>query len=197
MKRRDALKNTALLGGAILSTSSMLGLLQSCQQEPRLSWQPSFLNTEQAQLISALVDAILPKTETPGGLDMKVDVFIDKVLADLYNEEGQQSVIEEMTQFNEKCKAKFGKLFHQLDATQKETILQVEEENSPKYNSGIWGTAIGEQEPVGFYRSIKSMAIWGYCTSEEIGRNVLNYDPVPGDYVGCVPLNEVGKVWSL
>ena len=35
--------------------------------------------------------------------------------------------------------------------------------------------------------------------SEEIGENVLWYDPVPGQQKGCVPLSEAGngKVMSL
>ncbi len=56
----------------------------------------------------------------------------------------------------------------------------------------------GEQEPVGFYRQLKSMALWGYFSSEEIGMKHLNYDPIPGEYRGCIPLDEVGgKNWSL
>lgn len=197
MNRREAIKNTALLGGASLLTTSLFSLLQSCKSEPRLSWQPVFLSTDHAQLISSLVDTILPKTDTPGGLDVKVDLFIDLVFSRLYDEAGQKAVMAEMDQFNEKCKLKFGKPFHELDADQRSAMLKEEEASSPKFNGSIWGTAVGEQKPVGFYRSFKSLAIWGYCTSQEVGMNVLNYDPVPGDYLGCVPLSEVGAVWSL
>lgn len=197
MNRREALKNTAVIGGTTLLTSSMLSLLQSCQEEPRISWEPSFLSTDHAMLVSTLVDTILPTTDTPGGLDVKVDLFIDKVFAHLYDEAGQKAIVADMNQFNLECQSKFGKAFHELDDSQKAEILQEAEDNSPKFNSGVWGTTVGKQEPVGFYRSFKSMAIWGYCTSEEIGRNVLNYDPVPGDYLGCIPFSEVGKVWSL
>jgi len=197
MKRRDALKRSALLGGTALVSGSLLTLLQSCKEVPRLSWEPSFLNMDQAQLISALVDTILPATDTPGGLDVKVDIFIDSLIKNTFDEAGQQKIAGDMDAFNEKCKTKMGKVFHELDADQKKAFLQEEEANSPKFNRGVWGTAVGEQKPVGFYRSFKSMAIWGYCSSEEIGKNVLNYDPIPQEYVGCMPLSEVGKVWTL
>ncbi|MEL6941541.1 MAG: gluconate 2-dehydrogenase subunit 3 family protein, partial [Bacteroidota bacterium] len=88
MKRREALK----LGGAALVSSSLFPLIQACKNESRLNWQPSFLSEEHAQLISALVDTILPRTDTPGGLDVKVDLFIDKVFSQLYDEAGQQAV---------------------------------------------------------------------------------------------------------
>ena len=57
---------------------------------------------------------------------------------------------------------------------------------------------MGEQPPVGFYRSLKSMVLWGYLSSEQIGTEVLVYDPVPGEYDGDYPLSETGgRSWSL
>lgn len=197
MNRRELLKNTAILGGASVLSSSLFSILQSCQSEPRLGWQPVFLNDEQAQLISALVDTILPKTGTPGGLDMKVDLFMDAVFANLYDEIAQKALLSDMGVFNQECHSKYGKSFHELDAAQKGAFLKEAEANSPKFNRGVWGTAVGEQKPVGFYRSMKSLAIWAYCTTQEIGSDVLQYDPVPGDYLGCVPLSETKGVWSL
>jgi hypothetical protein len=35
--------------------------------------------------------------------------------------------------------------------------------------------------------------VFGYFTSEQVGRNVLHYDPVPGRYDACVPIDEVGR----
>jgi hypothetical protein len=35
--------------------------------------------------------------------------------------------------------------------------------------------------------------VLGYFTSEQVGRNVLLYDPVPGRYDGCVPIDQVGR----
>jgi len=197
MKRRDALKNTALLGGSALLSSTIFSLLQSCKEQSRLDWQPRFLSRDHAQLVSSLVDTILPTTSTPGGLDVKVDIFIDLVFDKMYDEDGQKKVLAELNQFNHKSKAKFGKVFHELNADQKKAILQEEEANSPKFGYSVWGMGVGEQNPVGFYRAFKSLAVMGYCTSEEIGKNVLNYDPVPGEFLGCIPLSDVGNVYSL
>lgn len=197
MNRREALKQTAFLGGGAVLTTSLLPLLQSCQVENRATWTPEFLNPEQAKLVSALVDIILPKTESPGGLDVKVDIFIDKVYARLYDKEAQIKALEELEAFNKRSEAAYNKGFYQLAPPRRDAFLKKEESNSPKFNPGIWGTPIGEQEPVGFFRSFKSLAIWGYCSSEEIAKNVLNYDPIPGGFDGCIPFAEVGRVWSL
>ncbi|MEZ4875021.1 MAG: gluconate 2-dehydrogenase subunit 3 family protein [Flavobacteriaceae bacterium] len=41
--------------------------------------------------------------------------------------------------------------------------------------------------------SIRGLTIWGWKTSEQIGENVLWYDPVPGQDKGCIPLSEAGN----
>lgn len=197
MDRRKALKRAGLLAGATIAMPSMFSLLQSCKSETRLDWQPEFFTEEEAKTVAALIDTILPTTDTPGGLDVKADMFIDKVVAQSYDEEGQKSMRNAIAEFNASCKEKYGAIFPELSDADKKAVLKEAEATSPKFNSGIWGTTVGEQKPVGFYRSMKSMAIWAYFTSEEMGENVLSYDPIPGTYEPCKPLSEVGNRWSL
>jgi len=197
MNRRNALKRTGFLLGATVATPTILSILQSCKNETRVSWQPLFFSPTEASTVASLVDAILPRTDTPGALDVKVDVFIDRVIAKTYNEKGQENMRTEIAAFNSGCETDFGAPFHELDQEQKEAVLKSAEESSGNFNPNIWGKTVGEQEPVKFYRSLKSMAIWAYFTSEEIGENVLNYLPVPGVYEGCKAVSEIGNRWSL
>lgn len=197
MNRRDALRKTGLLAGSAVAVPSLLSLLQSCSQTPRLNWTPIFLDENQASFISSFVDTILPKTETPGALEVKTDIFLDLVYGKTYSLEAQKKVKADIDQFNEDCKAKFGNVFAELSKEDKTACLKDQEANTATFNRGVWGTAVGAQEPVGFYRQLKSQALWGYFSSEEIGKNVLSYDPIPGEYLGCIPVAEVGKVWSL
>ncbi|MBM1107676.1 gluconate 2-dehydrogenase subunit 3 family protein [Aurantibacter crassamenti] len=197
MDRRKALKKTGLFAGAALAMPSIFSLLQACKDEPRLNWQPLFFNENEAKTIATLVDMILPKTETPGALDMNVDVFIDTVIAKGYDENAQQEMRDNIAKFNEDCKADFGADFANLNETDRVKVLENAEITSGKFNPGVWGSSVGKQEPIGFYRSLKAMAIGAYFTSEEIGKNVLNYDPIPGKYEPCKPVSEVGNKWSL
>ncbi|NVJ85032.1 MAG: gluconate 2-dehydrogenase subunit 3 family protein [Algoriphagus sp.] len=197
MNRRDALKKSALALGAAAGTPTLLSLLQACAKQDRLSWTPLFLNEDQAGFISSFVEFLLPKTETPGGLDVKADIFIDLIYAKTYDEEGQQKVIAEIEKFNSDCKSKYGKVFAELNAEEKASCVKEHEAKSPKYAPKVWGSTVGPQEPVGFYRGLKSMVLWAYFSSEEIGKNILSYDPIPGDYLGCIPLSDVGNTWSL
>lgn len=197
INRREALKNTVLFGTASALSTSLFTLIQSCQAEERLSWEPQFLSPEHAQLVSALVDTILPSTDTPGGLDVKVDILIDLIYAKSLDENQQKQIVEAMNQFNDNCRSAYGNNFNKLSLANQVAILEAEEAKAPKFVRGVWGYAIEKQEPVGFYRGFKSLAIMGFCTSLEIGKHALNYDPIPGPYQGCISFAEVGKVWSL
>lgn len=197
MNRRDALRKTALFAGSAVAAPTMLSLLQACAKQDRLTWTPQFLGEDQARFISAFVDFLLPQTETPGGLDVKADIFMDSIYAKTYDEAGQKNVVAEIDKFNADCKATYGKVFAELSAEDKAACFKAHEAKSPKFSKNVWGTAVGPNEPVGFYRGLKSMTLWAYFTSEEIGKNVLSYDPIPGEFKGCIPVSEVGNSWSL
>jgi hypothetical protein len=197
MNRRNALRKTALLAGSAVAAPSLFSLLQSCKQQNRLEWTPIFLNEDQARFITSFVDTILPKTDTPGALDVKADIFLDLVFAKTYDKKAQENMASEIDTFNANCKSNHGKVFADLSTEDKKAVLQKAESESGKFNPGVWGSAVGKQEPVGFYRTLKSMTIWAYFSSEEIGLNYLSYDPVPGEYKGCIPLSDVGNTWTL
>lgn len=197
MNRRKAIQKTAKLAGASALTPTLLSLLHSCQQQPTLDWVPEILNTDQARLVSTLVNTLLPKTDTPGAIELNVDQFIDLVIANIFDETGQKSILAEIDAFNARCKDEMGKFFADLANDEREQLLRKEERDNPKFNGRIWGGAVGDQKPVGVYRTLKSLALWGYFSSKTIGEEVLNYDPIPGTYLGCIPLEEVGNTWSL
>ncbi|MGB6151094.1 MAG: gluconate 2-dehydrogenase subunit 3 family protein [Pricia sp.] len=197
MDRRSALIKAGLLTATAVVMPTMVTLLQSCKNEKQPTWQPEFFIEEEAKTMAALVDTILPRTNTPGALDVNVDVFIDKVIARTYDGQSQENVRSELADFMLNCKKRYGNSFYNLDASEKGEILETAEKNSGKLNPGVWGKTIGEQKPVTFYRSMKSMAIWAYFTSEEIGKHILTYNPVPGAYDGCVPISEIGMRSSL
>lgn len=197
MDRRKALKNTGLIAGATVMAPTFLSLLQSCKSEARLDWKPLFLDNDEASFISALVDTILPKTETPGALDVKVDLFLDKVFAKTYDAAAQQSLRSDIKEFNQECIDTYGDSFSNLTDSDKHAFLELAESKGGKFNKGVWGTAVGEPQTISFYRSLKSMAIWAYFSSEEIGKHVLNYDPIPQEYDGCKSVSEVGNRWTF
>lgn len=197
MNRRDALKKSAFALGAAAGAPTLLSLLQACAKTDRLTWTPVFFNEDQARFITSFVDFLLPRTETPGGLDVKADVFIDLMYSKASNEAEQQNFVSDIQKFNADCKEKYGKVFAELSVEDKAACFKDHEAKAPKFPKTVWGGAVGPREPVGFYRGLKSTVLWAYFSSEEIGKNVLSYDPIPGEYLGCFPLSDVGNTWSL
>ncbi len=197
MNRRNALRNTGLLTGGTVLAPSLLTLFQSCQAESRLDWQPQFLTEDEAVFISEFVDTLLPSTDTPGGLDVKVDMFLDKVFAMTYDADGQRQIRENIAAFNAGVAEKFGAPFADLNAEDRAAALQAAEAAAGKYFGQVWGTTVGDEPPIGFYRSLKLMVIGAYLSSEQVGTEVLQYDPIPGGYDGCMPLEAGGRRWSL
>ncbi len=199
MDRRSAIRKTAVGAAGTALTPTLLSLLQSCQSIDRPNWQPVFLTGERAKFMTAFVDTLLPATDTPGGLDVKVDVFIDRVFGETMDESGQNSVNQEIDKIIDLCKEKMGGALHELNTSDRVAFFEIlEKQNRGKFRPSVWGTPVGEEkEPVGFYRSLKSTILWGYFTSEKVGKEILNYDPIPGVYQGCIPLADVGSLWSL
>ncbi len=196
MDRRKALKNTALLAGVTLGGSTLASLLQSCQDQKRIDWQPQFFTEEQAAQVSEITEMILPKTDTPGAKDLKVDMFVDLMFAKTLSPEDQEHVMKGYDRFAEICQEKFSKPFTNLNNDQRAEILKQVGEETNKFNPSIWGTFLGEQAPLDFYRRVKQFTLVGYFTSEEIGKNHLRYDPIPGEYKGCIPYNGENS-WTL
>ena len=58
------------------------------------------------------------------------------------------------------------------------------------------GSKLEEQPPLDFYRRVKQFTLTGYFTSEEIGKNVLRFDPIPENYNSCLPYNGE-NIWTI
>ncbi len=196
MERRTAIKNTTLLIGTVLGGVSIPSLMQSCQEQNRLDWKPIFFTEKQAEVVSEITETLLPRTVTPGAKDLKVDLFVDLMFGKTLSPQDQAHVMKGYDRFMEICQEKFGKDFTDLEGPQRNEVLRLVEKETNKFNPTVWGSTLGEQPPIDFYRRLKQFALAGYFTSEEVGKNILKYDPIPGDYKGCVPYNG-GNTWSF
>ena len=190
MNRRDYIKNTATMLGISLVGVSMSEILVSCKENAKLNWKPVFFDNNQAALVAEVAETILPKTKTPGAKEMAVPQFIDKMVKDTMDEGAQKDLLESLGEFEDEVDKKFGKSFLELTQAQRTEFLTEMDKNKPRSGVGMWGIALEKEAPKPtFFKIIKGLTLFGFYTSEEIGRNVLAYDPVPGEYIPCMPLN--------
>jgi hypothetical protein len=184
INRRDALIQGAQILGYSLSAGAAMSVLEGCQRGSG-TYQTLFFDRQVYSVIGKLVDRILPATEIPGGLEVSVDQFVDLMLA-LASPHSEQEKFRAGYQILEAVsREKFGRKAVKCNDDQLEQLLK-EVAGLPADHAGQF-----------FFRKLKGLALLGYFTSEKIGTEVLNYDPVPGEFRGCIPLAEVGKSWTI
>lgn len=197
MNRRDAIKQATILMGGMLSAGAMTGLMSGCKADPSSDWIPQFFTPEEGNAIAEICERILPKTSTPGAKDLMVDRFIDAILHGFMDKAGQDFMRKGLAEFEADCQKTYKANFVKLEPAQQDEILLKWDKASPTNPPTIWGGPIGVEAKPSFYRSLKGLCLLGYFNSEKVGEEILNYDPVPGQQIGCVPLSEVGNAWSL
>lgn len=196
MNRREAIKNQSLMiFGMAVSASAWSGMYISCRSAPDLDWKPAFFTADQASLLSSITETILPKTQTLGAIETGVPQFMDKAIAVLLNPETQQKILDGLDQVNELAKTSFGKKFPACSMEERSSLLQDLDQQAGTYPLSLWGITLEQSKPVGFFRDLKSLTLMAYFSSQEIGKGVLRYDPVPGDYQACIPLEGLNS-WT-
>ena len=170
MNRRDLLKKGVYgLAGVSLS-STLISTLQSCTNIEKYS--PHYFSKTEFSLLFNIVDFLIPKTETPGALEMKVPQFIDIIISETYNNESKNN-------FSNKLKS--------LIEDFKSNNIDLSDFNSMKSKFVNDFNNKTHQE---IYNQIRDLTVWGFKTSKEIALNVLNYNPIPGYQLGCVDIDK-------
>ena len=170
MNRRDLLKKGVCgLAGVTLS-SALISSLQSCTSIEKYS--PLYFSKTEFSLLSNIVDFLIPKTETPGGLEMKVPQFIDIIISETYNEESKNNFSNKLKVLIEDFKS------NNIDLSDYKSMKSkfVNDFNNKTHQE--------------IYNQIRDLTVWGFKTSKEIALNVLNYNPIPGYQLGCVDIDK-------
>lgn len=209
MDRRTALKNLTASIGYTIVTPTIFSILSSCNEKSK-AWTPLFLSEEQRIIITHLVDVIIPKTDLPGALDTNIPQFLDMMYHEVETEDKQKIFKKGAEKFLKKHVHSQNKSAADFKKEEFGVILNsyfnLSDENSKKVlneqNLTIETLTENESESYYIYKfllSVRYYTIFGYCTSEEIGENILAYDPIPGVYKGCISLQEAtnGMAWSL
>ena len=198
LSRREVLRRASIVLGYAVTGSAASAVMSGCRIDPSINWTPRLLSPQQIVTVRAMADHLLPTTTTPGAADLEVERFIDRVLRDFTSEADQQTFLTGLTAFETRCQTEFGRSFTALTPAERDSIFRQYEAEAPPLPPTIWGGQISESvEPPTFYRMFKQMAVTGYFNSELVGEQLLAYDPIPGGFEPCMPLDDDDKAWSL
>jgi len=179
--RREAIRRAALLAGVAVAPAWLMAV----DQAARPAAPGSRLTPAHAAIAGAVADRILPRTDTPGAADVGVPAFIDLLYGEFMTPAERQTLTDGLTAVDAAAMSAHGSAFSTLTAERQDALLRT-----------IARAEEGRDQ--GFFRLIRSATVLGYFTSEEVGRKVLHYDPVPGRYDGCIPIDQVGRRnWTL
>jgi gluconate 2-dehydrogenase gamma chain len=192
MDRREALKRASWLMGGMLSAPAIAGILDGCTAKSTIDWKPVFFTDEQGVLVSQVAEIIIPATDTPGAIETGVPAFIDQMMKEVYTKEDSDRFMAGLIKFNEEAEKAYGDPFIELEPSEQAAYVKKVHDEAIAVENGDHGKDY--KRP--FILMTKELTLLGFFTSEIGATKVLQYDPVPGEYKGCVPLSEVGKTWA-
>jgi hypothetical protein len=190
MDRRTALRRLSYALGGIATAPLASGLLAGCQApapDELASYTYQTLDAPQQDLLSALVDQILPATDTPGASEAGVPQFIDKMLSGWYEPEDRDAFLAGLATVDPRADG--GSFVALAEDARAALVTEMDAEAyAPRPDDAPPETP--------FFRQLKELTLSGYYTSEVGATQELQWIAAPGRYDADVPLSDVGRAWA-
>jgi hypothetical protein len=187
--RRTALMRIGALCG--LAGLGDLGLLaDALAATPAAGKQagaPAFLSPAELQLTGVLADLVIPRTDTPGALDVGAHRTVDHLLAVCAEAPAQAAYKAGLARIDAAARTHGGKGFTALPAARQVALLQALDAGSAPFGP----------TDQGFFRQLKGYVAFAYYTSEAGATQELAYLPVPGGFKGDVKVTRSTHAWAI
>lgn len=186
IKRREALKKTALIMGGVLSAPTIAGIMNGCTPKPELTWEPNFFTEDQARLVMEVAETIIPETDTPGAKKLGVPGFVEEMVSTIYAPEDRDKFMVGLQAFDKECSEQMGNNFVGLNPDQRKDFCSQKDAEMKKNRDRS------------FFAQMKELTIVGYYTTQYGTTEALQYIAIPVEQHGCVPIDEAGngKTWA-
>jgi hypothetical protein len=152
------------------------------------------LSPHEDATVSVMAEMIVPATETPGAKDVRVNEFVDHILADWYFEEDRARFLAGLADVDTRAQNLFHKDFVDASPAQQSEILRELGENMAEAKAALADGPRGYRgalpEPQNnFYFMFRQLVLTGYFTSEAGFTQQLHEEIIPGRFDGCLTLN--------
>ena len=81
MDRRKVLEKIGYGRAAIVVSPQIINMLHSCKSNAK-RYSPRFFTSNQFQFVSKIMEVIIPKTDIPGAIELKLPEFLDNYIKD-------------------------------------------------------------------------------------------------------------------
>jgi hypothetical protein len=192
MQRREALR--LLMAGGVLPAlpTNLFAFFQGAH--PASGYTLRTLNPHQNDTVVAMIDQIIPATDTPGAKGARVNEFIDVILTEWADAEERKNFLDGLAGVDKQTNDLFGKNFVDASPAQQVTLLRSMDESvaTQRTRRMRHGNTIPEERDKQlrgeFFIVFKGITVHGYYTSEIGFSQELNLQIIPGAQHGCVPL---------
>lgn len=193
-----------------MSAGAFTLFLQGCKSEVGEAIDYGvYGNSTSQNMVRQLVDAILPATDIPAASEVGVLDYINSLVQEVYDDKARTKFIKGMNLAAAHIESSIGTTLADIDdaqmtsylegllgasadASQYEKMLAL----SRKSVDDVDAADLDDYHHYGFLHALKSMTVNGYCQSEYVGEEVLQYIPAPGPYNGHLDYNGE-KLYSL
>ena len=191
MQRREALRIFA--AGAVLPALSPELFAMFRQAQPPPGYTLRTLTGHLNDTVVAMIDQIIPATDTPGAKGARVNEFIDLILTEWATPEERKNFLDGLAGIDKQSQALYGKNFS--DATVEQQVVQlraiddaVMTNRSVRPRHGNTVPKPDSQLEGNFWEVFKRITIHGYYTSEVGFAQELKLEIIPGAQHGCNPM---------
>ena len=168
-------RRTFLRGASVLMGHAALGqVMTAFAATPR---KPTWLTADELTTVKALVDVILPATDSPAASAADTHYFIDLAIPACASADAQKTFRGGLADMN-----RFGSL------APAEQVAQL------KARAAADMALVYDQS---FFKILKDYTLCGYFLSETGATKALAYERVPGGYQGDLPLAANQKAWAI
>lgn len=120
-------------------------------------WNPSFLSADQDRLVTAIAEAIIPATDTPGATAAFVNRYVDALLQDADKHE-RDDFVRGLKWVDDRCRSVFGAPYLECTPQEQNALLTVISSDDNQ--------SAADQIGCEFFDDMKVKTIVGYYTSE-------------------------------
>ena len=190
-ERRDVLKGLVAISavGALAAcgngTDTAAPASTVSSADVKFAAKGAFFSVAEMAFLSALAQTIIPKTDVAGAVEAGVPETLQSLASNWANDDVRRYWRKGTRDLRAAFRKKTGQGFEKLSPEKREDIL------SP-FDRDVFEGKIQND----FYRDMKSTIVQAFYMSEPGATEVLAYEPVPGDWKGCVPLSDYPKTWA-